>query len=32
LILFRDGREVARQSGAVDASTLSRWLDGALPR
>jgi len=30
LILFRDGREIARQSGAVDGSTLSRWLDGAL--
>jgi thioredoxin 2 len=30
LILFRDGREVARQSGAVDASTLGRWLDGVL--
>jgi thioredoxin 2 len=32
LILFRDGRELARQSGALDASTLSRWLDGVLPR
>jgi len=30
LILFREGRELARQSGAVDAATLSRWLDGAL--
>jgi len=30
LILFRDGKELARQSGAVDATTLSRWLDGAL--
>jgi thioredoxin 2 len=30
LILFRNGREIARQSGAVDASTLSRWLDAAL--
>ena len=30
LILFRQGRELARQSGAVDASTLSRWLDRAL--
>lgn len=30
LLLFRDGREIARQSGAVDASTLSRWLDAAL--
>jgi thioredoxin 2 len=32
LILFREGREVARQSGAVDASSLGRWLDGALSR
>jgi thioredoxin 2 len=32
LILFRDGREIARQSGAVDAATLGRWLDGALAR
>jgi thioredoxin 2 len=32
LILFRDGRELARQSGAVDAGTLTRWLDGALAR
>lgn len=30
LILFRQGREVARQSGAVDAASLSRWLDRAL--
>lgn len=26
LILFREGRELARHSGAVDAATLSRWL------
>jgi len=32
LILFRGGREIARQSGAVDSSTLSRWLDSALSR
>ena len=32
LILFRQGRERARQSGAVDAATLSRWLEGALAR
>src|SRR2546430_1007786 len=31
LILFLNGRELARQSGAVDATTLSRWLDGVLP-
>ena len=30
LILFRDGREIARQSGAIDAASLSRWLDHAL--
>jgi thioredoxin 2 len=30
LILFRQGREIARQSGAVDAGTLSRWLEHAL--
>jgi len=32
LILFKGGREVARQSGAVDGTTLSRWLDTNLPR
>ena len=30
LILFRDGRELARQSGALDGTTLARWLDHAL--
>ena len=30
LILFRGGRELARQSGAVDAGTLAHWLDRAL--
>ena len=30
LILFRGGRELARQSGAMDLSTLSRWVDAAL--
>jgi thioredoxin 2 len=30
LILFRDGRELARQSGAVDGGTLARWLDSSL--
>ncbi len=33
LIVFRGGAEIARQSGALDASALSRWLqsvkDGA---
>jgi thioredoxin 2 len=32
LILFRNGQELARQSGAMDAATLGRWLDGALAR
>ena len=30
LILFRDGQELARLSGAVDGATLARWLDNAL--
>ena len=30
LILFREGRELARQSGALDGSSLARWLDRAL--
>ncbi|HEY4210133.1 MAG TPA: thioredoxin TrxC [Steroidobacteraceae bacterium] len=32
LILFRDGREIARQSGAVNGAALTRWLDTALTR
>ncbi len=32
LILFRDGREIGRQSGAVNGSALERWLDTALQR
>jgi thioredoxin 2 len=32
LILFRGGKEIARQSGAVDGAALSRWLDNALGR
>ena len=31
LILFSDGREVARQSGALDLASLTRWLENALP-
>lgn len=27
LIVFRAGAEIARQSGAMDASALTRWLD-----
>lgn len=30
LILFRGGREVARQSGAMSASQLDAWLRGQL--
>src|SRR3569832_528236 len=32
LIHIQGGRELARHSGAVDGFTLSRWLDGVLPR
>jgi thioredoxin 2 len=32
LILFRNGQEIARQSGAVDGGTLTRWLDSTLAR
>jgi thioredoxin 2 len=32
LILFREGREIARQSGAVNGGALERWLDTALQR
>ncbi|HEX8988052.1 MAG TPA: thioredoxin TrxC [Rhodocyclaceae bacterium] len=30
LIAFRDGREVARQSGALDAASLVRWIRNNL--
>jgi len=30
LVLFRGGREVARQSGAMPAAELLRWLDAQL--
>ena len=30
LIVFREGRELARESGVVDAAALARWLDQAL--
>ena len=29
LILFKDGREVARQSGAMDSGNLVRWVRSA---
>ena len=30
LMVFRDGKEVARQAGAMDPATLRRWLAGAI--
>jgi thioredoxin 2 len=32
LILFQNGRELARQSGAMDGSSLTRWIQSALAR
>lgn len=32
LILFRQGREVARQSGALNAAQLQQFIEGALAR
>jgi thioredoxin 2 len=32
LIVFRHGREIARQSGAMPAGALVAWLDSALGR
>jgi len=29
LMMFKDGREVRRQSGAMDATALQRWIMGA---
>jgi thioredoxin 2 len=30
LIIFKHGREIARQSGAMDYGTLTRWIRGNL--
>lgn len=30
LIVFRHGKEIARQSGAMDAANLARWLASAI--
>ena len=30
LIVFREGREIARQSGAMDYATLTRWIRGHI--
>jgi thioredoxin 2 len=27
MIVFRDGKELARQSGAMDSATIARWLN-----
>lgn len=32
MILFRHGREIARQSGAMDAGAIERWTRDALAR
>ncbi len=32
LILFRQGREIARQSGALNAAQLQQFVEGALAR
>jgi thioredoxin 2 len=32
VIVFRNGNEVARQSGAMDYGTLTRWIRGAIQR
>ena len=30
LAIFRNGREIARQSGAVDSATLKRWVQSYI--
>ena len=30
LLVFRNGREIARQSGAMDSASLERWLSGVV--
>jgi thioredoxin 2 len=30
LIVFRDGKEIARQSGAMDVAGLTRWLGSVV--
>jgi thioredoxin 2 len=30
LIVFRAGKEIARQSGAMDTATLTRWLNSVV--
>ena len=31
LLVFQGGKEIARQSGAMDLGTLSKWLGSVLP-
>jgi thioredoxin 2 len=31
LILFRQGREIARKSGAMDLGSLERWISASVP-
>lgn len=31
LVLFQDGREIARQSGAIPAGALAQWIDQHVP-
>jgi thioredoxin 2 len=30
MIVFREGKEIARQSGAMDSATMSHWLNSIL--
>jgi len=30
IAIFRNGREIARQAGAMDARTLTRWIESQL--
>jgi hypothetical protein len=30
MIAFKGGREVARQSGAMDAASIVRWVQGVV--
>lgn len=32
IVLFNNGREIARQSGTMDLSSLKRWISAALQR
>jgi hypothetical protein len=30
LIVFRGGKEIARESGAMDSAALTQWLNSAI--